>query len=818
MGAWKILIPEASTNKVINPVAMGSTGYANIATGAVTLVSTYSYFGYKCFRIVGAADNDGGSFTLSALADKIHYVTLRVNSASDISPMFDISLDNANFHTPTLLATEGNWWVYGAQIPSAQANGSVLLYVLQNGAGAINMFIGHIQVEEKEYATTPVTGDIKGFTSGGYVWNGTPHAASSTRSSQERSGGLEVDLETSYNFRVLYGDGIGMPPIIHHTQSMALIPGAMYVGHHVEPRVLDLVSGIKETTTTAIAHARKHFIEAVKLDKTVYEQPVVFRYYGNTSRPVEFHGVYDSGMEFQLSSGKVDKPVCRFVCYDPFAYELHDTSQVLLRYLSVADADYCMRRINGVWANISTDFNASVYTFTKGKDNGIYIGGGFTNVGAATGDYIVKWNPYTLALSSLTDVTTGLSGTSGAVTWLTTGPNGDIYLTGAFALAGNVANTAYIARWNGVNFLPLATGLTSDGNSMVFGTNGVLYVGGAFTDVTDVNGDYITCWNGAAFSSMGTGMDNVVYVVACAPNGDIYAGGSFHLAGGVANTVHVARWNANTSGVPAWYPLGTGTDGVVTAIAIDMAGNVYIGGAFHNANSVACNHIAKWNGNTFEPLGTGLNGDCQTLSIDDYGLLYAGGSFTTAGDLALADHFAIWNGSTWSQPDIDLPGNPTPKKILPIATSGVNRTDLYIGYDTAGTATTTVTTTIDIPTTNPGSRYVYPVIKIKRADDGTSATLNSIENVTTGKKLLFNYALQKGETLTIDLTPGDRSIVSDFYGDVWRAILRGSDLASFGLLGGSNVISLYVVEVGAPTVVAWMEWRATHWAADTAAA
>ena len=86
-----------------------------------------------------------------------------------------------------------------------------------------------------------------------------------------------------------------------------------------------------------------------------------------------------------------------------------------------------------------------------------------------------------------------------------------------------------------------------------------------------------------------------------------------------------------------------------------------------------------------------------------------------------------------------------------------NHNDIYIGYDTSGTATTTRTTTIDIPTTNPGSKYIYPVVKIHRANDGTSATLNSLENVTTGKKLQFNYALQAGETLTINLTPGSRS-------------------------------------------------------------
>ena len=202
----------------------------------------------------------------------------------------------------------------------------------------------------------------------------------------ERSGGVEVDIETDYKFRVKYPQGMGMPPITHHVQTMALLPGSLYVGHKVEPRVLDLVSAIKENTPTTIAHARKHFIEVVKLDKVVPEQPVVFRYYGNPIKPVEFHGVYDSGMEFQTTSGVVDQPVARFICYDPFAYEVHDTSKVLERYLTVADADYCMRRIDGIWYNISTDFNGDVVAFARGKDDCIFIGGNFTIAGG-TGLY-----------------------------------------------------------------------------------------------------------------------------------------------------------------------------------------------------------------------------------------------------------------------------------------------------------------------------------------------------------------------------------------------------------------------------------------------
>ena len=118
---------------------------------------------------------------------------------------------------------------------------------------------------------------------------------------------------------------------------------------------------------------------------------------------------------------------------------------------------------------------------------------------------------------------------------------------------------------------------------------------------------------------------------------------------------------------------------------------------------------------------------------------------------------------------------------------------------------------------NNGSTIAYPEIHIKRSG-GTSATVSYLKNETTGATLWMEYALLDGEELTIRTQPTERTITSSFFGTVWRAILRESDFSEFNLMPGANVISLFVLPVGAPTVTAWAQWRTTHWSADTASA
>ncbi len=130
-----------------------------------------------------------------------------------------------------------------------------------------------------------------------------------------------------------------------------------------------------------------------------------------------------------------------------------------------------------------------------------------------------------------------------------------------------------------------------------------------------------------------------------------------------------ADWVSLSPGFP-------GTNGIVKAVAVDGSGNVYIGGDFTVAGTVAARRIAKWNGSAWSALGEGLNGPVYALAVIGSDI-YAGGNFGTAGGVP-ANYIAKWNGSTWS-----ALGSGMDSQVNALAVSG---SDLYAGgrFLTAG--------------------------------------------------------------------------------------------------------------------------------------
>jgi len=68
-----------------------------------------------------------------------------------------------------------------------------------------------------------------------------------------------------------------------------------------------------------------------------------------------------------------------------------------------------------------------------------------------------------------------------------------------------------------------------------------------------------------------------------------------------------------------------------------------------NAGSVAADHVAKWNGSSWEALKSGMNDRVLALAVDGSGNLYAGGDFTMAGAGGVAaSRIARWNAVYWA--------------------------------------------------------------------------------------------------------------------------------------------------------------------------
>jgi hypothetical protein len=336
--------------------------------------------------------------------------------------------------------------------------------------------------------------------------------------------------------------------------------------------------------------------------------------------------------------------------------------------------------------------------------------------------------------------------------------------------------------------------------ALAFGLDGTLYIGGDFLNWAGLgaNANYFVSWDGAAYAAVDApAFDDEVLAITPAPNGDIYVGGNF-TAGGGAPGNGVAYWDGTN-----WNALGVGINNVAYSIVFADDGTMYVGGDYTTAGGITVNHIAQWNGTTWRGLSTGMNNAVRDLAIGADGMLFAVGAFTTASGLALADGIAKWNGSTWAHLDVNLPGATVGLAVaLGDPDPVVERNyDIFVGFTTTGAGVMAGTATI----TNDGTENAYPIIIVERSGANT-ATLEEVRNETTGRELLYDYGLLDGETLTTDLTPTEKSIVSNFFGDRMDAILAGCDFGTFALQPGANQVTCFVNVGGAVTVTAWMLW------------
>jgi len=309
-----------------------------------------------------------------------------------------------------------------------------------------------------------------------------------------------------------------------------------------------------------------------------------------------------------------------------------------------------MAKWNGTtWSSAGAGFDSSVYALVADGAGNIYAGGGFFGAGSFIAHSIAKWDGS--AWSPLGQ------GVNAAVYALAiSGTN--LYAGGNFTSAGSVGNAEYIAKWNGSAWSRMgAYGLNYPVKSLAADGSGNVYAGGMFLgEFAGTNANYIAKWDGSKWSSLGAGSSNGAdsYVLALAVSGtNLIAAGGFTAMGGKP-TGGLATWNGT-----AWSTPTADMNAGVLAMVVDGSGNVYAGGSFTSAGGNTVNHVARWNGSAWLPVGSGLGSRpglgydqttyeaVTTLAMDGSGNLYAGGSFTNAGSLAITN-VAKWNGSTWS--------------------------------------------------------------------------------------------------------------------------------------------------------------------------
>jgi uncharacterized delta-60 repeat protein len=181
-------------------------------------------------------------------------------------------------------------------------------------------------------------------------------------------------------------------------------------------------------------------------------------------------------------------------------------------------------------------------------------------------------------------------------------------------------------------------------------------------DPTFSDADWIT-FGGAR------GTNGPVTALAVDGAGNLYIGGSnFQLVGSTV-AANIAKWDGTT-----WTALGSGVSGGgVYAMAV-MGGNLYVGGSFSSAGGVSASRIARWNGNAWFALGTGVT-DPPTNSPSVSSLtvvgteLYVGGHFQRAGGIVV-NHIAKWDGANWSALGTGMSGSTTSARVNDFELSG----------------------------------------------------------------------------------------------------------------------------------------------------
>lgn len=596
-------------------------------------------------------------------------------------------------------------------------------------------------------------------------------------------------------------EGFGLPPLDHNTMTIYKQPGALLTDIQIKPRIVTITATLSGDCRLALHQARASLFSALRWNRTNTDPPPTSTLtYAHDGKSVNLKVHYLS--DVTNSQGETADVIgVRLIAYDPMWYATTQTNTTVASAVT-PNVSNIVGLIDGDWDTMGNPGTGTVYAIAISPDgDSVYVGGNFVNwAGIANADLIAK---YTVSTATWSALGTGLSGASSYVFAIVIDANGDVYAGGSFTTAGGGA-AANIAKFDtsAGTWSALGAGTNDWVQAIVIDpSTGDLYAGGRFTSPFN----YIARWDvsGAAWVDLGLDtLDGFVYALAIMPGAFLFAGGSFTNADGVTMN-NVGRYYLNFDFWVAMAGGGViGTNGLVDAIAITPGGIAYVGGTFTTAGNVSASKIAMWNGAGWAACGSGVNAQVYTLTLDNSGLLYVGGVFTSAGGMTLADAIATWNGTAWNHIDCDLPGVAT---VTAIAASGDNR---FYGFDTSGAIRGAGAVT-NVPML--GSAETYPQITVLGP-----GILQYIENNATGKKMIFNMWVNPGETITIDLAHGVKTITSNWRGDMlpYAVLLPTSNFGTFALVpdpvasAGQNPIRVMMTDTTGATDIHMLHYNA----------
>jgi hypothetical protein len=817
MKYW-IVKPFGGYNYIKNPRFDPPAGIAGwyISGVGVTIESTgnEARWGAYSMRVNTASGVASGAYYANLSVTNLKAYTFSFYIKATAGQTFNTDIHDASWVSKgnKKFTATGYWQRVEVTFTAAENSTEYKVQITRDAIASTDPFyVDGAQFEQASKATT----FIHGY-GAGCGWEGLPRNSTSWRDPTSAKGGILLCINDYAKVITSYGLGMG-----DWNQIMTKMTsgGDMYQTHIRKSRNFTLVLAYSGDNQGELQANRKVILDALRPD-LAEGQTRIIRYQGFDANGNEATNPIDIACVFQSSHNDIpdmpmfQKDVLNFTIPSGLLQGAYNEGKELDLYANFPAEFIVKRDKDGNWCkwnadhydSLITGLNVAVYCMAESPDGKIYAGGAFSNAGGiATADYLARWNPITEAWEAV------VAGINNTIFCMAFDANGDLYIGGGFTDLGS-ANGDRIVKISALTtanpvITALGTGLDSNCFSIAIGSNGDIYAGGAFTLAGGVaNTVKIAKWNGTVWSPLSTGLNDQVSALKFAPNGDLYIGGAFTDAA----YPYLCKWNGTEFSV-----VGTNTDinAVVYTIAFGATGYLYVGGEFTNAGGVAnADYIVKWNGSQWESLGSGVNGIVRFVYVNS-GKVYASGAFTTAGGLTLTDRVAVWSNGAWQPLDINLPGSASVYAVLP-ASDG----SLYIGgaFSTvAGDPDENAKTGLVVLNLNvtSASANTYPFIQIHGP-----GTLKAITNYNTGKSVMFDgLTLQVGEWINLSFDPLDLQFKGGWEGrgNLMRYVVPGSDYGDFYLKPGTNYLSLFMTDTDANTN-AFTFWTPLFWGLDGA--
>jgi len=594
-----------------------------------------------------------------------------------------------------------------------------------------------------------------------------------------------------YNYAMGTIPGTGLPEVEHVTHTIPGSPGSVLTDIIVKDRIVQLTFVAWGKTVENLIAARAAIFDKMRWNRSSEDIPEPTTLRATIDAVVADLAIYYKNHATARTSkqgGLIERITVRLAAHNPMWRGSSEIVTGLSPY-NTLDIKYIIRKHDGVWGNVDVTSNptsGAINAMALGPDNRLYIAGTFYEWDGVVGrNYIAAYD-----IDAGTWHTVGGASTmTGWINALAFTADGTLYIGGAFL---NVVDSDgdYLVQYDiGTDTISVMPGGSGEVNDLVIGRNGLLYICGEFTHWgADAEGSGVVSWDGSSWGYLDSGLTKAIPAkqvtsMAVLPNGDLVVGGMFDEAGsdplGVKN---LAIWRDGE-----WIGVGAGVTAYVLDLAVASDGVLYIAGGFTlDGDGNQLNYAASWDGSSISPIGDGFDDISEIVYAGLNETIYYGGDFTVADGVDLVDSIVKLKGNVFSTLEVDFPSTGWLQSLI--------ESEEYGLFIAAADGTAIVPGTVTV--TNSGSFETYPEIKIV---NGASGNLFSLRNETTGKEILFNNLLLfNGETITIDLSPGAKTVENSWAGNVLGEVKPTSDINIFSFESdptapnGQNTVSCLV--------------------------